>query len=39
VEHSEISNLCPVAGWQTGMNSFVKDDFMFVMLAEKLLCL
>jgi hypothetical protein len=39
VEHSEISNLCPVASGQTGTNSFMKDDFMYVLLAEKLLYL
>jgi len=39
VEHSEISNLCPVASGQTGMNLFMKDEFMYILLAEKLLYL
>ena len=39
VGHPEISILCPVASGQTGMNSFMKNDFMYVLLAENLLYL
>jgi hypothetical protein len=39
MEHSEISNLCPVASGQIGTNSFMKDDFMVVLLAENFLYL
>ena len=39
MEHSEILNQCPVASGQTGTNLFMQDDFMYILLAEKLLYL
>jgi hypothetical protein len=39
MEHSKISNLCPVASGQIGMNSFMKDGFMYVLLADNFLYL